>query len=221
MSSTNNGTTITDCLFDISELERKKIANTLHDDTSQRLALLSIELASVLNVESPEKMHEQLDKSRADIVAISEQIHRLSRVLYPSVVEHLGIVEALKTEIDNFQRRERIDVNFDVPQSVDLETYVEVSLFKIVQEALNNIALHSEAYLVHIKLECTQDLLRLVIKDNGIGFEPEAELTASQLGLKSIRARARYIGGTLSLLSEEFKGVRLELTMPLNKESLL
>lgn len=158
----------------ISEQERKKAAKALHDDVSQRLAVVSIELGSVNDAEAPTTTIHKVKKIKSDLVSISDEIHKLSRQLYPSVIEHLGFVEALRSEIDNFQRRERIDAKFitDI-ESITIERKVELALFRMVQEALSNIAMHSEAYLVSVKLTQVDDCLLLQIEDNGMGFDVE------------------------------------------------
>ncbi|GEA50771.1 hypothetical protein VIN01S_15750 [Vibrio inusitatus NBRC 102082] len=202
-------------LLSIYEEERKRVAKDLHDDLSQRLAVVSIELGSTNEAGIIEIA--KVRKIKADVVSISNDIHQLSRNLYPSVIEHFGLVDALRSEIDNFKKKEHIDVDFNTTiESLSIDRKTEIAIFRVLHEALSNIAKHSEAYVVSIELSEIEQSLVLQIKDNGIGFDVVEKLEAPGLGLTSMQARARFINGQLSIRSKEFQGVTIELRIPIS-----
>lgn len=203
-------------LLSVQEEERKRVARELHDDLSQRLAILSIDLGMLMPTMPSEDGRKIVQRTKQELVVIAEDTHSLSRRLHPSILDDLGLIEALKSEIDNYQRREtEVSIEFfSTKQSLNLDKDVELVIFRVVQEALRNVSKYSEASLVKVSLISVKDSLILQIEDDGMGFDVVEAKKAPGLGLKSMMERARLINATLDIKSEENKGVVIELQIP-------
>ncbi len=203
-------------LLSVQEEERRRVARELHDDLSQRLAVLSIDLGMLIPTMPNEESKKIMQNTKQKLVGIAEDTHSLSRRLHPSILDDLGLVEALRSEIDNYQRREpevRVEF-FSTTQSLDIDSDVELVIFRVVQEALRNVSKYSEASLVKVSLISVKDSLILQIEDDGMGFDVVEAKKAPGLGLKSMMERARLINATLDIKSEENRGVVIELHIP-------
>ena len=211
--------TLTNKLLVVQEEERKRVARELHDDLSQRLAVVSINLAAVgTNLDSEESA--KLAAVRKDLIRIAEDTHSLSRRLHPSILDDLGLVEALRSEFDSYKKREQINVNFmSTNQTIDYPNDKAISLFRISQEALRNIAKYSEASSVEVNLSIINERIILQISDDGIGFDTEAAMKSPGLGLTSMSERAKLIGGQFSIRSVDHQGTHIEVQVPLDGNS--
>ena len=151
------------------------------------------------------------------MIDLSEDIHRISRQLHPSIIEDLGLVDAFRSEINNFSRLEEIPVKFE-PEigSVNPPMDIAVSLFRVTQESLRNIKKHAHAKTVAIQLALEDGSLLLTISDDGRGFTPDIVRNLPGLGLKSMRERMRLINGSISYISRQGQGttVQARVDMP-------
>ncbi|MCK4837258.1 MAG: PAS domain-containing protein [Desulfobulbaceae bacterium] len=204
-------------LLSVQEEERRRLARELHDDLAQRMALLVIEAGQLnteeCNAEAPVILQGLQDK----LIDLSEDIHRISRQLHPSIIEDLGLVDAFRSEINNFSRLEEIPVKFE-PEigSVNPPMDIAVSLFRVTQESLRNIKKHAHAKNVTIQLAQEDGSLLLTISDDGRGFTPDIVRNLPGLGLKSMRERMRLINGSISYISRQGQGttVQARVDMP-------
>ena len=213
---------LTTKLLGVQEEERKRVARELHDDLSQRLAVLSIDVGTLeLNVED-EEVKNGLRRVKRGLVGIAEDTHGLSRRLHPSILDDLGLIEALKTEIETYQQREEIVVEFFCSaKSIQLAKEAELAIFRIVQEALRNVAKYSEASHVQINLTATSDAMIVQIADDGMGFDVDEAKKSPGLGLQSMMERSRLVGGELRIDSKENNGTTIELHLKANQENEL
>jgi signal transduction histidine kinase len=198
-------------LLSVQEEERKRLARELHDDLAQRLALLVIEVGMVKCERCSDEDATILQNLQDKLIDLSEDIHRISRQLHPSIIEDLGLVDALRSEINNFSRLEEIPVKFE-PEigSVVPPLDIAVSLFRVTQESLRNIKKHAHAKNVTIKLVQEDGSLLLTISDDGRGFDPDIVKNQPGLGLKSMRERMRLIGGSISYIPRQDQGTTVE-----------
>jgi signal transduction histidine kinase len=203
-------------LFTSQEDERRRVARELHDDISQKLAVLAIESQQILPLmtNDPVRAAQDLEQLRVGLGALSEDVRRMSHALHPSVIDDLGISAALRTLVEEFREREHMIATVtvqDVP--ADIPIPVATALYRIVQEALRNVAKHAGRTHVKVILRRTEKAIRLQVIDFGNGFDVSAG--RSGLGLVSMEERARMIEGTFGLESEPGEGTRITVDVPL------
>jgi signal transduction histidine kinase len=203
------------------EDERKRIARDLHDDLGQRLALLQMEIEQ-LEQQISEETRRQTALAFQSIIdhvtELSEQLRRISHGLHPPVLEDLGLEVALRQLTEEFEDRHSVRTRFSVrgvPTGIPSDT--ALSLYRIAQEALTNVAKHAAADSVDITLAGEPDSLTLFVRDSGQGFNPDAVKECGGLGLISMRQRAELIGGTLEVQSARGQGTQIVVCAPLKR----
>ena len=209
-------------LIHAQEEERSRIARDLHDDVSQRLALIAIELEQLgqqppsSGSELSARCHELLKKTRE----LSADLHNISHELHPSKLDHLGLGAAVQSFCSELTRRHPVSIEcvcHDVPDSLPKE--VALSLYRMTQEALHNIVKHSGARDATVKISGRAGMISLRISDSGTGFAPDSQVANAGLGLISMRERMRRIGGALSIQSVPSRGTMIEVQVPLTAAS--
>jgi signal transduction histidine kinase len=207
-------------LISAQESERRRIARDLHDDLSQKLALLGIEIGR-LAVRPP--------ASLADVAALARElaertgtiagdVHRLSHHLHPSRLEIIGLVPALDGLCREVARQCNLRVEFRhrvMDQAIP--SALALCLFRIAQEALHNVVKHSGSASATVRLIPTRSGVRLRVADRGNGFDPAAR-DAEGLGLLSMRERVHFAGGRIALRSAAGRGTRLVVNLPIPRE---
>jgi PAS domain S-box-containing protein len=207
-------------LITAHEEERARIARDLHDDLSQRMALLEIGLQEFeqetpkLSSAAKDHLHNIGEIARE----ISTDIHDLSHELHPSKLDTLGLVPATAGFCREFSRQRGIQIHF-VHHQVDQQITKEISLciFRIVQEALRNVVKHSGATEATVELSGYNDSIDLCVSDTGAGFDPKSIDIMGGIGLTSMKERLRLVGGRLSIESEPSRGTRIRAQIPLAK----
>ncbi len=204
-------------LISAQEEERKRIAREIHDDYSQRLALLAIDLENAEEeIESP-SAHQRLHQIWDDIGEIGTDLHSLSHRLHSSTLDSLGLVAGAKAFCGEFAEQQEIEVEFsaeNVPHEVPGDA--ALCLFRIVQEALRNIKRHSGADRAEVRLECSGEKLHLSVTDRGRGFDVSNRSSRSGIGIRSMEERLRSLGGHLEVHSRPMAGTRIDAWLPLN-----
>ena len=207
-------------LLDTQEDERRRLAGELHDDLTQRLAALSIESGRIweAGVDLPPEIAQGLEAITDHCVELSVDIHRMARRLHPSILDDLGLVDAIRSECEAFAERHGVELSSDVDAVPDdLPPAIALCLYRVTQEALNNVAKHSGATKVSLRLKAADSRLALTISDNGQGFD--AARPAPGLGLVSMRERARRLRGQLKIESSESDGTTLTIDLPARFEA--
>ena len=205
----------------VEETERRNIARELHDSVGQNLTALSINinmLRSISPRESVETFTPFLDDSQKLIEHTSGQIRNIMAELRPPELDDYGLVAALRWYAGGFAARNQIETQLP---SDDLDPrpsgQVEIALFRIAQEALTNIAKHAQASQVVINLSQGAGILRMTIADDGIGFNPLAQISdrgRKSWGLLNLKERAESIGGQMQIESQLGSGTRLTVEVP-------
>jgi signal transduction histidine kinase len=209
-------------LIEAQELERARIARELHDDLSQRMALLQITLEQVTQDSAgfSSKTQQQLHNITKISTEVSSNLHDLSHQLHPYKLDTLGLIAALASFCNEFSRQHNLLVQFvyhDVPEQIPKD--VTLCLFRIVQEALRNVVKHSGGTEAEIELSAHDDRIDLCISDSGAGFSPDHVQAQTGLGLISMRERLRLVGGHLVVESEPSHGTRIRVRVPLPTSS--
>jgi len=191
----------------------------LHDDVTQRLARLAIDAARFESIES--HTHDGASQSvHGELVRLSEDVHALSYRLHPSILDDLGLAEALKAECEQISRHQPVRVDVDVHQVPEaLPRDVALCIFRIAQEALRNVARHAKASVATVTLAPNDGGLLLAVRDNGICFDIEATRSRPSLGCASMGERARLLGGRLGIKSESGQGTTVSAWVPLGVAS--
>lgn len=205
-------------LITAQEEERSRLARGLHDDTSQRFALLAMQLEQLghnLPADQGEIRASLLDLHQ-QVSDLAADVHRLSRRLHPSLLDRVGLVPALRSMCDEVRRQNKIAVTFttnDVPDR--LPEAVSLCLFRVAEEATNNALRHSGASEIRVELAADSRQVRLRISDSGRGFELNKIETAEGLGLLSMKERLHQVEGELSIQSAPNEGTRIEARIPI------
>ena len=199
------------------EDERLRISRELHDETAQALASLLVRQ----RVAERAPDHESLQRTMADLRVLTsealEGVRRMAHELRPTMLDDLGLVAAVEAFARQFSHRTGIPVEVRMSRRPErLPPEVELVAFRVIQEALSNVARHSGASRVEVRLGATPGLLSVSIADDGHGFEIETALDSRQrsLGLFGMRERASLVGGRLSLDSAPGRGTRVRLEIP-------
>ena len=207
-------------LIAAQEDERRRLARELHDHLSQSLAALALELANVQrgSEEAPAKLRHGLSHIEGSVHKLADDIHDMSRLLHPSILDDLGLDAAVRADCARFSERERIAVRVesqDVPAKLPPD--VALTLYRITQEALRNIAKHADSKQASVTILGEDDSVRLIVEDFGVGFDVESAKKKSGLGLISMSERVRLLNGTLEVSSEPGRGARIEVTAPVER----
>ena len=204
-------------LMNAQEKERARLARELHDDLSQSLALLSIKLQGLNNKPNgPESIKKQVGQLTAQIQRLSSDVHRISHELHPSKLNQLGLESALRGFCREAGAVRGIKIEFEclnVPR--DLPNDVTLCLYRIAQEAIQNINKHSGASVANINLSDVDSEIRLEVSDNGCGFNPDDVKSKEALGLVSMDERVRAVNGKLTIESVLDSGTKIEVRVPL------
>jgi signal transduction histidine kinase len=196
------------------EDERRRLGRELHDDVSQRLARLAIDAARLERKGPDPTSASDLGAMREEIVSLSGDIHALARRLHPTVLDDLGIVEALRAEAARFSRVESIPVDLRLAEPEGaLPEEAALCLYRVAQESLRNVARHAHAQLVEVSLRANDGGCELEVRDDGTGFDPDARRGAG-LGLASMHERMRLVGGRLTVRSSPNRGTAVVAWVP-------
>ena len=206
-------------LLSAQEEERRRISRELHDDLNQKLAMLAVE-AEKLEIglpASPDLIRRQLRLFRERAADLSDDVRNTAYRLHPSALEHLGLVVALRSYCQEFRKLEGIAVKFTsraIPH--EIPQVVALYLYRVAQESLRNVVKHSGAKAATVALAGVDSSVRLIVSDDGAGFDLEAAKDRGGLGLVSMVERARLVNGTLDITTRPGGGTRITLQVPLH-----
>ncbi len=204
-------------LIAAQEEERRRVARDLHDDFNQRLAVLSLDLEQLgRKIQKPLDLRESVKRLQAQAQEIAAEIHRLSYKLHPSKLDHVGLAAAVKSLCAELAESGKLKVNFhQTGFPALLHRDVTLCVFRIAQEGLRNCIKHSGAESVRVVLTKTRNAVRLMVSDNGCGFNAKSELIEKGLGFISMKERLHLLGGRISVYSKPMRGTRIEISVPL------
>jgi signal transduction histidine kinase/ABC-type uncharacterized transport system substrate-binding protein len=207
-------------LITAQEDERARLARALHDDITQRLAVLAIDAGRKESSIGDAATKQVLRSMRDVLTRLSEDVHALSYALHPAILQDLGLIEALKTECDRFRIVEAIPVRFAAEELLDEPPRpVALCLYRVAQEGLRNAARHANASAIEVGLQFVDGGLELSVHDNGVGFDPAQKRTRPSLGHASMRQRLSLVGGELRIDSKVGYGTTVQAWAPVNWEA--
>lgn len=204
-------------LVAVQEATRRRLAQELHDRTSPNLAALVINLESAalfLHQRDWQRVTERMADNRALIEDTAIGIREICTDLRPPALDYAGLVAAVEVYVSQFSRRTGIAVHFEcAPEAIQPTAEVESMLFRIVQEALTNVAKHAQATRASVSLAVANAKIVLTIRDDGRGFVPNQPAGHAGLGLINMREMAEFLGGTFEIQSGPDSGTRVHVTI--------
>jgi len=206
------------CLIHSHEEERNRLARELHDDFSQRLSVLALDLEKAAETtkhslgDSGNKIHDLWNEA----CKIGADLHALSHQLHSSTLESLGLVPGISSFCNEFSEQQGIEVDFaheDIPRTIAPD--VALCLFRIVQEALRNVKKHSCCSKAQVRLENMNSAVHLRISDEGVGFNESEPSRHVGLGIRSMKERLRLVGGRFEIRMRPLEGTQIDAWVPL------
>lgn len=204
-------------LIQSQEQERTRIARELHDDINQQLALLAVELDKWGKSYSNSDVRDHVEEIKGRIMEISRDVQVLSHQLHSSKLEYLGLATAAKSFCREVSQTHNVRVNFTengVPRNLPEE--VSVCLFRVLQEALQNVVKYSGADHCEVGLCGTSGEVRLTVRDFGVGFDVDDSTKSQGLGLVSMRERVNLVKGEIAIKSRPMAGTEITVRVPVD-----
>jgi PAS domain S-box-containing protein len=207
-------------ILKVAEQERARIARELHDHIGSELAFLQVK-AAVLAQRM--KDGSNVEQDTAQLVELAERMqtdcHRIVMSLGSTMVDDLGLIRSIEWYVEEFERRTGMPCAIDSPRrDVETDKACAMAAYRIVQEALANVWKHAKASEANVEVFQKGKMLKVVVSDDGVGFDPAGIGMGRSLGLLSMVERARLVGGTLRISSKPGKGTRVAARLPLSQK---
>ena len=207
------------------EEERQRIARELHDQMGQNLTALNLGLKSLRDIDGGSDLSSRVQSLQELATQTSRDLHRVALELRPVALDELGFVKAVRNLLETWSMHCRIDVDLEASQyePAGISSEIETILYRVIQEALNNVAKHSGATRVGVVLRRSADQVQAIIEDDGCGFDTSKATAAAngngRLGLLGIQERLSVIGGSFKLESAPARGATLIVRVPIPKSA--
>lgn len=206
-----------DMIIQAQEAERQRLSRQMHDGPAQALSnfILQTEIAMRLMDVDAAQAREELSSLKASAMGTFQKVRNFIFELRPMMLDDLGLVPTIKRYVESFKEQNNLDIAANITgQERRLESYIEVLVFRAVQELLGNAARHSQASQVKVQVDISDSAVKVVVDDNGKGFDPEIINQSTSLGLGLIRERVEMLGGAFELASQVGKGARVTFSLP-------
>lgn len=220
-SGTTEGVASLEELIGTAEGERGKLAKEMHDGPAQVLSnfVLQAEILEKTIDVDPAHVKDELANLKAASIATFQNVRNFVFELQPMSIGDLGLVSTLKKYTENFKDHNSVEVNFQMRGSERrLHNYLELMIFRAVQELMTNAVVHNQKQLSKLKIDLTlsieDDRTKVTVADNGMGFDPSTAITKENSGLSIIKKRAEMLGGRLDIDSVPAKGSMITLEIP-------
>ncbi len=204
-------------IINAQEAERQRLSRQMHDGPAQALSnfILQSEIAMRLMDIDVAKAREELSSLKISAMGTFQKVRNFIFELRPMMLDDLGLVPTIRRYADTFKEQTGLDVNVTITGAERrLQSYLEVMIFRALQELMGNAARHGQASLIKIQVDMGDGTIRASVDDNGKGFDPESIKREGSLGLKLIKERVEMVGGTFDVDSTLGKGSRISLTVP-------
>lgn len=204
-------------IINAQEAERQRLSRQMHDGPAQALSnfILQTEIAARLMDIDVNQARTELSNLKAAALGTLQKVRNFIFELRPMMLDDLGLVPTFKRYAETFKEQSGIEVNYNFSGTERrLESFIEVMTFRALQELLGNAARHSQATLVKVHLDITDNAVKLAVDDNGKGFDPEIINQGNSLGLKLIKDRVEMLGGKFEIDSTIGKGTRVTFSVP-------
>lgn len=204
-------------LVNAQETERQRLSRQMHDGPAQALSnfILQTEIAMRLFDVDAVQARAELNSLKSSAMSTFQKVRNFIFELRPMMLDDLGLVPTVRRYSDAFKEQMGLDISVTVTGNERrLEPYLEVMLFRAIQELLGNAARHSQGSVVKVVLDMGEERVRVSVDDNGRGFDPDVVQQGASLGLKLIRERSEMLGGSFEMDSAIGKGARISFAVP-------
>jgi signal transduction histidine kinase len=202
-------------LLRVQEEERKRISRELHDETGQGLMVIRLYLGMLESSLQSRAAHQKIRETLAVVDRTIEGLRRMIARLSPLVLQELGLIAAIRKEAKDLSKNTGVKARVAMPDTVGrLAPETETAFYRVVQEALHNVAKHAQAKSVNIQVAREEGLVRLTVEDDGVGFTQKGSFKGKSFGLAGMRERIVALGGLVKLRSSKGRGTRIEVTVP-------
>ena len=222
LGQNGDGLSVLEMMINSQETERQRLSRQMHDGPAQALSnfIVQTEIAARLFEIDKEKAKNELENLKGAAMSTFQKVRNFISELRPMMLDDLGLIPTVKKYVDIFKEQYGVDVNLSVTgQEKRFEPYLEVMVFRAIQEIMGNSIRHNQDLPVKVQIitqiTLDENQVKVVISDNGKGFNPNDEKETSGLGLKLIRDRVEMLGGFYDLDSSEGQGCRISLTIPI------
>jgi len=206
-------------LLRAQEEERKRISRELHDATGQQLMVIRLYLGMLTSGKISDEVRGKVAETVNVVDQTIEGIRRIIARLSPLVLQELGLIAAIRKEAKDLGKRSGVRTRVAIPDSVGrFAPEVETTIYRVVQEALHNIAKHAKAKSASVQMTRVDDMVQLVIQDDGVGFGDRKPVVGRNFGLAGMRERIGMLGGSVQVVSGKNKGTRIEITIPVTSQ---
>ena len=199
------------------EEEIKRIAHVLHSHTGQLLAAIHLEFGRMEGL-TTERINERLGRVRGLLSQVEQQMRRLTHEIRPPMLDDLGLLAALEFLRDGLEQRSTLSIQVEGPRDQRYPSAVEITVYRVVQEALTNVVKHASASEVSVTVSCNNGRLVCSVRDDGVGFDVAAQASgrgARGLGLLAMKQRVAPLGGDCEIISAVGRGTEILLSIPL------
>lgn len=221
-SSSSGGASLLEMLINSQEAERQRLSRQMHDGPAQALSnfIVQAEIASKLFDIDPGKGKEELERLKTSALGTFQKVRTYINDLRPMMLDDQGLVPTLQRYIANLKEINEVDISLNITGSErKLEPYIDVFIFRSIQEIISNAIKHNVEMAGKVKIEVEMDLetstVKTSIKDNGVGFNVDEIKDSGGLGLKLIRERVEVLAGKLAIYSEVGKGTEVIMIIPI------
>lgn len=200
------------------ELERRNLSRDLHDELGQQVTAISLDLRSLQKKDGEAHSSLLLQRAIEETDQLLWSLHEIATRVRPSVLDDLGLEDAVESFLSEYQQRTEISVSSEM--DLHRETIpgtVGENVYRILQEALANVAEHAQVGEVEVIIETNDDMLQMTVRDTGIGFDPEVTRQSTRLGILGMRERVELLHGHFELKSTPGEGTRICVSIPLNE----
>jgi PAS domain S-box-containing protein len=204
-------------LHNVWENEKSHIAMNLHDDLGQRLTALNLDLAWIKSRMGVQSSHVKvkLDEMSLSINETIESIKEISSLLRPAILFDIGLIAAINSQLMKFEKQSGMKCDFKFTSGeIEIDSHYSLIFYRIFQESLTNIARHSGAASVKVNLNKTDDIIELVISDDGIGIDKDKINSLTSMGIAGIKERAKLVNGRVSIRGKKGSGTVIKVVIP-------
>jgi two-component system sensor histidine kinase UhpB len=202
-------------LLRAQEEERKRIGRELHDGTGQGLMVLRLYLGMLASENQSPEAQLKIEEAMKLLDQTIEELRRIISRLSPRVLEELGLLAAIRKEVRDFTRNTEIKARLEIPKALAaLDHEIEIAVYRLLQEALHNIAKHSQAQNFSVLFRREDGSVCLLIEDDGVGFAGKRVSRVRGSGLMGMRDRVTALGGKMRVRSDAGSGTQIKIVLP-------